>query len=267
MKLPILYALHHVLVLRGLLLIAALASGWTLPANADESGGGPRELLIAYRSAPADRPAFRRYLLGEESAMLDSLKKKGVLKSYQILFNPFVNPFTWDAMTILSFNRFSDTARWQDIEKTMPGGLTPAGLKLAKPVDTYSADLPWDGSADDPGPAEKHVFYVIPYSYANAEQYRKYINLYVKPQVEGWMKAGVLSRYRIFMNRYPVGRPWDSLFVYEYRDLDAFGHRDEVVAKVREPLRNDPVWKGLNDSKSTIRSEDENTIAGLLVRR
>jgi hypothetical protein len=258
-------ALRRIVVTRVLLLIAAILSGWILPASADESGGGPRELLIVYRSAAADRPAFRRYLLSEESTLLDSLKREGVLKSYQILFNPFVNPFTWDAMTILDFNHFSDTARWQEIEKTMPGGLSAAGLKLAKPVDTYSADLPWDGSANDPGPAANHVFYVLPYSYQNAEQYRKYVDAYVKPQAEGWIKEGVLSRYRIFMNRYPVGRPWDSLFIYEYRDLDAFGRRDEVVAKVREPLRKDPVWKSLNDIKATIRSEDENTIAGLLI--
>jgi hypothetical protein len=83
----------------------------------------------------------------------------------------------------------------------------------------------------------------------------------VIPQVEGWMREGVLAGYRIYMNRYPVGKPWDSLFVYQYRDLEAFGERDEVVAKVREGLKSDPAWQKLNEIKQTIRTESENTIA------
>jgi hypothetical protein len=229
--------------------------------------GGPRELLIAYRAEPANRPAFRAYLQGEGAAQLEKLKREGVLKSYQILFNPFVQPATWDAMTVLSFNSFADTRRWQEIERTQPGGLTAAGLKLGKPVATYSADLEWEGDAGEPGPAADHVFYVIPYSYNTADQYRKYINGYLTPQVEGWMKEGVLSRYRIFMNRYPVGDPWDALFIYEYRNLEAFGRREEVLDKVRGPLRTDPVWKQLNDTKSTIRTETENTLADLIAGR
>ena len=228
--------------------------------------GGPRELLIAYRASVADRPAFRLYLQRQQAERLERLRQDGVLKSYQILFNPFVQPSTWDALTVLSFNHFTDTKRWQEIERTAPGGLTAAGLRLGKPIATYSADLEWDESAADGGPEHDRVFYVIPYTYASADQYRKYVNGYVIPQVQGWIKEGVLSRYRIFMNRYPVGEPepWDSLFVYEYHDLESFGRRDETSAKVREPLRADPAWKQWSDTKSSIRKEAENTIAELL---
>ncbi len=48
---------------------------------------------------------------------------------------------------------------------------------------------------------------------------------------------GVLNGYRIFMNRYPVGRPWDALFIYEYRDLEASEarrHRRESEGQPRE---------------------------------
>jgi hypothetical protein len=247
---------------------AALILLCTAPGIATENpvSGGPCELLIVYRAEPAARPEFRRYLQDTFATQLQKLAREGVLKSYQVLFNPFVQPRTWDAMTLLSFNRFTDTRRWQEIERTSPGGLNAAGLKLAKPVGTYSADLEWEGAAAEAGPATEHVFYVIPYAYAGADQYRKYVNGYVIPQVEGWLAEGALSRYRIYMNRYPVGdpEPWDSLFVYEYRNLEAFGRRDEVTAKVRGPLRADPAWKQWNDIKGSVRTESENTIAELL---
>jgi hypothetical protein len=226
--------------------------------------GGPTQLLITYRCDPATRPAFRAYLRGDEAARLDTLKRGGVLKRYQILFNPFNQSGTWDAMAILSFTDYEQTQRWKEIERTAPGGLSAAGLRLAKPVDSYSADLSWDGAADDPGPSADRVFYVIPYDYVSADQYRKYVDGYVIPQVQGWMKEGVLSRYSIYMNRFGVGRPWDALFVYEYRDLKSFGRREEIVNTVRQPLKDDPAWRQLSDIKQTIRTESENTIADLI---
>ncbi|WP_041586102.1 hypothetical protein [Terriglobus saanensis] len=229
------------------------------------SEGGPRQLLITYRCAAVDRPAFRSYLQDQEGAMLEKLKSEGVLKGYQILFNPFVTTGTWDAMTILNFSNYASTQRWKEIERKSPGGLSAAGLKLAKPIQTYSADLEWEGSDKAPGSASKRVFYVIPYNYNSLDQYKAYVDGYVIPQVQGWIKEGVLSRYSIYLNRYSVGDPWDALFIYEYRDLEDFGKREETVAKVRGPLRNDPEWKHLNDIKATIRSETENTIAELIV--
>jgi hypothetical protein len=242
------------------------------PAMAAENPvqGGPRELLITYRAEPAARPAFRAYLLSKQVMELEKLEHEGVLERYQILFNPFVQPRTWDALTVLTFKSFVDTKRWQEIERTSPGGLSAAGLKLAKPVGTYSADLAWDNAAAaDAGPPADRVFYVIPYSYVSANQYRNYVNGYVIPQVENWLSEGALSRYRIYLNRYPVGdpEPWDALIIYEYRNLDSFGHRDEVSAKTRTELQANPAWKQLSDTKSQIRTESENTIAELLASR
>lgn len=251
------------LVLAVLMAVMLFAPGRSGAAELPISGG-PRELLITYRCEPANRPAFRAYLQGEGAVQLAKLEHEGVLKSYEFLFNPFVTPGTWDAMVILSFKSYADTQRWKEIERTAPGGLTAAGLKLAKPSGTYSADLAWEGAAEEQGPQKNHVYYVIPYEYSAAGEYRKYVDGYVMPQIEGWVKEGVLSRYRIYMNRNPVGPPWDSLFVYEYRDLDSFGRRDEVVAKVRAPLREDPAWKQFNDIKQTLRTESENTIAELI---
>jgi hypothetical protein len=253
-----------------LLLSAALPSRAAgSPAVPPPSGEGPRQLLITYRAQPADRPAFRRYLLTDEARRLEALERQGVLAHYQILFNPFVQPRTWDAMTILTFRRFTDTASWQRVEQSAPGGLDAAGLKLARPVGTYSADLTWQGAASDPGPLGDHVFYVIPYTYGSKGQYESYVAGYVLPQLRAWIQAGVLSRYRIYLNRYPVGdpEPWDALFVYEYRDLAAFGRRDVTLAAARRVLDADPAWAALAAAKAGMRSEAENTIAGPLAGR
>ena len=254
-------------LLRGVLTLALLATtvAGSAAAAPNEPDGGPRELLITYRSAAADRPAFRDYLLGEGTARLEKLKREGVLRDYQVLFNPFVTTGTWDAMTILSFQTYAGTQRWKEIERTSPGGLSPAGLKLAKPVQTYSADLAWGETAANPSPPRDRVVYVIPYIYNALDQYKPYVDGYVIPQVKGWMAEGVLSRYSIYLNRYSVGDPWDALFVYEYRDLENFGRREETVAKVRGRLRTDPAWKMWSDIKATLRSETENTITEILV--
>ena len=251
--------------IRFLAIACILAVGLTSTgAVAEPPASGPSNILIAYHSEPANRPAFRTYLQKDMLPRLAKLKSAGVLSSYQILFNPFVTDYTWDAMTVLRFTNYAATQRWKEIERTQPGGLNAAGLHLAQPINTYSADLPWEGQADDTGPDQDAVYYVIPYEYAAADQYRKYVDAYVIPQVTGWMREGVLSGYRIFMNRYQVGRPWDSLFVFRYRNLEAFGRRDEIVAKVRLTLVDNPEWKQLNAIKQTIRTESENTIADAL---
>lgn len=241
------------------LLIAAM------PARASEDTG-PTSLLITYRSTPANRPAFRDYLKGAGAARFEALKREGAIKSYELLFNWYTDASTWDAMAVIRFNSYADVARWKTLERSNPGGLDAQGLALAQPLLTASADLDWEeGTASAPGGSR--VFYVIPYEYRAADEYRKYVDGYVIPQVKGWMREGILSRYRIFMNRYPVGDRWDALFIYEYKDLDSFGRREPTIAKVREPLRKEPAWAALNAIKTQIRSETENVIADDLAGR
>jgi hypothetical protein len=262
--------LHPAALLPFLLIGLARSPGGSAAAAEQRVSGGPRQLLIAYRAAPADRPRFRSYLEHREAKRLEALRRQGSLAGYQILFNPFVQPRTWDAMVVLSFARFADTRRWLDIERSSPGGLDREGLALAKPVSEYSADLLWDSGPSGQDASEGHIFYVIPYTYLDsAAQYEAYVNGYVIPQLEGWIEAGTLSRYRIYLNRYPVGdpEPWDALFVYDYRSLEAFGRRDETLAAVRGRLRADPAWQKLSATKSSQRTEAENTIAEKLAGR
>ena len=253
--------IRRLLLLVLLLPAAALAQPVTPAGTAGQPAGGPLNLLISYRSEPENRPAFRSYLQREGRARLEKFKHDGVLRSYLVLFNPVTNSGTWDALIVLNFARYSDTRRWMDIERTAPGGLNAAGLRLAKPVDSYFADLRWQEGTDEAATERDSIYYVIPYEYSNAGEYEKYVDAYVVPQVKGWMREGVLSSYRLYLNRFPTGRPWDSLFIYQYRDLEAFGRRDEIVSKVRGTLVGDPVWKHYSDIKQTLRTESENTIA------
>jgi hypothetical protein len=253
--------IRRLLLLVLLLPAATVAQSVTQADAAAQPAGGPLNLLISYRSEPANRPAFRVYLQHEGRARLEKFKHDGVLESYLVLFNPVTNSGTWDALTILKFAHYADTRRWMEVERTAPGGLSAAGLRLAKPVDSFFADLRWQGATAEAASERDSIYYVIPYEYSNAGEYEKYVDAYVVPQVKGWMREGVLSGYRLYMNRFSTGRPWDSLFIYQYRDLDAFGRRDEIVAKVRGTLVGDPVWKHFSDIKQTLRTESENTIA------
>lgn len=234
-------------------------------ARAEAPAGGPQSLLVTYRCKPADRPAFRNHLEQVELERLSAWKAQGWLTRAQILFNVYDDVDTWDAMLVMSFADYDDgVRRWQEIERTQPGGLDARGLALGEPVQTYSADLSWaEGDWGGPG----NVFYVIPYEYNAEAEYRDYVDGYVLPQVRGWMKDGALAGYRIYMNRNPVGRRWDSLFIYSYRDLHAFGRREAVLAEVREGLVNDARWKTLNEKKRNIRSEQDNVIAVALAPR
>jgi hypothetical protein len=218
----------------------------------------PHEILITYRCRPADRPAFRNFLVVQESHMLDEQKRQGLLRSYEILFNPVVAE-TFDALVILHLNGPDAVQRWLELERTSPGGLSPTGLRLATPLMTYFADLQWEDQNPAP-PGQNPVYYAIPYNYNSLDQYKSYVDGYVIPQVQGWMREGILSHYSIYLNRYSVGPPWDALFIYEYRDLKSFGEREQTIAKVRDTLRSNSTWQRWSDMKATVRTESENTI-------
>src|SRR3546814_1781825 len=83
---------------------------------------------------------------------------------------------------------------------------------------------------------------------------------YILPQFDGWMKNGALTGYEMYMNRYPVGTPWDVLFIQHYRDMDTFGRPQRVTEETRAGLRANPEWMAWSDKKMGIRTETETTI-------
>jgi hypothetical protein len=222
---------------------------------------GPRALAITYRAEARNRPAFRRYLAGPMTRRLRALKAQRVIADYRIYYSLYVQPNVWDAMLVLRFPDFGDVARWNAIERDSPGGLDAGGLALARPDMTVPADVEWTS----PDPAERdRIYYILPYEYQNAAEYRQYIPGYLLPQLKGWMQDGALAGYDILMNRYPVGPSWDSLVILKYRDLESFGRRQTVLDRTRVGLREDKVWNEWSDRKAKIRDETENSIAELL---
>ena len=53
-----------------------------------------------------------------------------MLKDYRVLFNSYLDSDTYDMLFLLNFDNYSSVAQWREIEKTSPGGLSAAGLKL-----------------------------------------------------------------------------------------------------------------------------------------
>src|SRR5258708_23158082 len=65
-------------------------------------------------------------------------KRQKVFSRYRIFYGTYADAGagTFDMMVILDFPSFSATAQWRDIEKRMPGGLSPQALTLGVPDRT-----------------------------------------------------------------------------------------------------------------------------------
>jgi hypothetical protein len=195
-------------------------------------------------------------------ARFERWKKDGVFETYRILFNSYIDSETYDMLALLTFSKYSDGDRWREIERTMPGGLSQDILPLITSAVTYSLDGLRQASSSTAPQRGKSVFFLIPYDYVvSTDDYVKYLDTYVIPQVTGWIGEGVLGSYTIYLSRYSTSRPWGSLFVLEYRDWEAFGKREATVAKVRERLKSNPSWLAASENKQKIRVEGRTMIA------
>lgn len=209
--------------MRSILKLAILAIA---PLSAQQ--GGPTQLVVTYRCPPPRRAAFRQYMIEQGLQRFDRWKQEGIFKDYRFLFNWYVDVDTWDAMAVLSFSDFAAVARWKDIEKASPGGLARDALELAWPLNSYSADLVGHEAAD-PLPDRSHaIYFVVAYDGDVRDSGIAY--------AKAFLHEGVLASYSAFSNRYPGGKRWRGLLVLEYKDPDAFGRRDEILAKVRAQL-------------------------------
>ncbi len=252
-------------MLSALLAITALASGQDLRiAPSIPTQNGSLALIITYRCPPPRRAGFRMYMSEFGIPRFDRWKQNGVIQNYRFLFNSYVDVDDWDAMALLSFADDAQAAKWRDVEKTNPGGLARDALEIAWPLNTYSAILV-NGTSASPQTSSNSIFFVMPYD-ATEDEYRDFANSYLAPQVNAWMREGLLASYSIFRNRYPGGKRWEGLMVIEYKDAQAFSKRDDVDAKVRAQLMNDPAWRAAAEKARSV-SVREPVIASELVTR
>src|ERR1700682_1286817 len=138
-----------------ILRVAISCAALLLPASnfsASSQQSGPTTLIITFRCAPANRAAFRESIAMNEIPRLEKLKRAGMLENYRLFFNWYVDENTWDMMAVLSFRQYADVARWREIERTSPGGLSRESLRLGAPTMTYSVDLTWHGTAPNDQP-------------------------------------------------------------------------------------------------------------------
>jgi hypothetical protein len=244
-----------------------LLLGLAFAANAQDTlsqlrSSGPQTLAIAYRCNPDQRTNLRRAMVDGGVARFESWKKQGILMEYHILFNSYLDSETYDMLSLLTFEDFSGVAKWKEIEKTDPGGLSREALNLVTSAITYSLDAVRHAASKQAPKAGQSVYFIIPYDYLIAtEDYIGYLDAYVVPQVNGWLEENVLAGYTMYIGRYSTGRSWGSLFVLEYRDHNAFGKRESTVAKVRERLKQNPAWVAASENKQKVRVEKQTIIA------
>jgi hypothetical protein len=242
-------------------LFAAIAV-WAQPADSLLRNDGPLALGITYRCNPNQRATLRDRMVHGGVANFEGWKKQGILKDFRILFNSYLDSETFDMMALLTFDKFSDVARWRNVERSMPGGLSRETLELVTSAVTTPLDGIRHAASAIPAERGRSVFFIIPYDYlVSTDEYVKYLDTYVIPQVTGWLSENVLAAYTIYLGRYSTSRTWSSIFVLEYRDHNSFGLREATVAKVREKLKSDPSWLAASQSKQKIRVEKQTVIA------
>src|SRR5258705_13137492 len=113
---------------------------WLTPIGvlAQIKDDGPAAIVIAYKTAVDKRAAFRAHMETAGVRQFVQWKRDKVFSRYRIFYGTYADAGagTFDMMVILDFPSFTSTARWREIEKRMPGGLSPAGLTLATPDRT-----------------------------------------------------------------------------------------------------------------------------------
>jgi hypothetical protein len=221
---------------------------------------GPATLIIQYRCPIGSRAALRIAAKSEGVAQFERWKTSGLLAGYHLLFSRYVDNNNWDMMAELSFRDGAAAAQWKEVEAFQPAGLPASAQSTVSAASTYPVDQA--RSADPSMPPAEPAYMVIPYSFTvTPVEYIQYFDDYVRPQPNGWTRSGVLAGYALYLQRYTAARPWDGLLVLEYKDDDALGQREKVVAQVRRELQNDAKWKALADSKQSIRTEKEAIVA------
>lgn len=222
-----------------------------------EGPDAPTALIITYRAKPGERLHFLSVMRSEGIVQFEKWKKDQIYAGYQLLTPAYAaaGANTPDLYAILHFSHFTDLARWQKIERTLPGGLPASAQTIAWADASGSADLIKEASA---GPAtEDSQFFVLTYNVLiPSPAYRKYALGYATPQFDEWMKSGVLNSYSVYINQNPAGAPWNSFILLEYKSIEALGRRELIKDQARDQLAaTNPEWKRWSEDKTRIRNE------------
>lgn len=243
------------------LLFALLAGGPFAHAQPlpDPQVAGTTSLVLEYHTAPVNRLPLRQFMQQEGLAQLERWKSEGLLSAYKVLFNRWADNQNWDMMILLNFPSAAKMSDWRKVEAEMPAGLPQKALALVNKIDTNPGDLYLQGGASK----GSGVYVVIPYDYlVSTDKYLAYLRGYLVPQLDGWLKEGVLNQYSVYFGRYVVGRHWSALMFYEYNGDEGLGLREKTQAKVRADLvKNNPNWVEWSKDKGQYRVNRQYIIA------
>lgn len=241
--------------------IAILAASTGL-AQGQERGNGPTSIIISYRAQPALRAEFAAWLETDGVRQFDRWKADGVYHDYRILFSSYAASVSPDAIVVLDFDKFTDTERWQEVERRMPGGLSPKGLALGAAETSSFADAIAREEVPSREP-RKAVYMIIEYDLlVDTPRYEKYVHGYILPQFREWIRNQILSGYTAYVNQNPAGAPWASMIILEYTNFAGLASREIVKNKVRAELgASNAEWKALSNDKTAIRKEKSTLIA------
>lgn len=242
-----------------LTLLASLHLTARAAPAAEPTAGGTTALVLEYHASPVNRLALRQFMQGEGLPQLERWKEEGLLSSYKVLFSRWTDNQNWDMMTLLNFPDADKMAKWKEIEAASPAGMPPKALALVNKIDTNPGDLYLQGGESK----GSGVYVVIPYDYlVSTDKYMAYLRGYLVPQLEGWLKEGVLNQYSVYLGRYVVGRHWSALMFYEYNGDRGLGLREKTQAKVRaELVQNNPNWVEWSKDKGQYRVNRQYIIA------
>jgi hypothetical protein len=216
----------------------------------------PVSLVLTYKARPEARADFRAWVETAGAARFAAWKAEGVFVDAQLLFSTFPSSANPDLVAILDFPNLADSARWREIERRSPGGLTPEALRLAVVESGNYGEILSRAVAAKRDPARAAYLVVTYATHVSAADYAKYVLSYTVPQMKEWMAAGPLTAYAMLYNNTSFNTPWDSMLIMEYADLAAFARRDEIKWAARAKLNaSDPVFKSYTDSKANIRDD------------
>jgi hypothetical protein len=228
-------------------------------ARADSAQPDYPALVIGYEVAPANRQAFRHEVEAAGVRQFQHWKDDGILKEFRLLFSRHADAGNWDAMALLTFASASEAARWKAVERDAPAGLTPKALSLVSAIRSTPVEL---ARAKSGAAGSGSVFVAIPYALSvPGGEYLKYADGYVLPQFDGWIGEKALAGYQIYLATLPAARPWAALAILQYRDDQALARREEVTARVRGRLKENPEWRAIAENKKNVRDEKQAVIA------
>lgn len=138
----------------------------------------------------------------------------------------------------------------------------PAAVALGNKASIKRADLVVaDGVSATPRP-EAYFAVNLYETLIPADQYKAYTSTYITPNMANQKNSGVMSSYAMYVERADGDSKPRSILLKEYASEKSFGESEAVKdAYKRDVLLKDAEWKRIDETKATIRTDLNETLA------